>query len=262
MQRYLKLYLYYIKMNVKKMVQYKVDTVVGIFSNLLIQVSSIIFILTIFSNVKEFADWSLYEMVMVYGVFTICKGLNNIFFDNLWIVGKEYIRKGTFDVLLVRPANELFQIVGSKIQFEGIGTLTLGIASLVVALKGVGLSLGIKEFIILLASFFMGTFIIVGINLIFTVSSFWVIRSNNIIWMVYSFSDFAQYPLEMFGIGISFVLTYIIPYGFVGYYPVCVLLGRMPMYYVLYELIITIVTLIVAALLWNFGLKKYESAGN
>lgn len=262
MSKYIKLYFYYIKMNIKKMIQYKTDTVIGIISNLLIQVSSIIFIWTIFLNVKELSNWTLYEIVLFYAVFTICKGLNNIFFDNLWIVGKEFLRKGTFDVLLVRPANELFQIIGSKIQFEGVGTLSLGFASLVFAIKGISISIGIKEILLLLVSFVIGTILIAGINLIFTVSSFWVIKSNNIIWMVYSFSDFAQYPLEMFGLGISFVLTYILPYGFVGYYPVCVILGKLPTYYMIYEVMITMSISIVSIVLWKLGLKKYESVGN
>lgn len=262
MLRYLKLYKFYIKINFKNMAQYRGDMLIGILSNLLIQISSIIFLWTIFSNVKTFADWTFYKMMLVYAVFTVCKGLNNIFFDNLWIVGKEFIRKGIFDVLLVRPANELFQIIGTKFQFDGIGTLSLGVASLVVALKGLNISMGLKEIFIYIFAFFMGTLIIAGINLIFTVSSFWVVRSNNVIWMVYSFADFAQYPLEMFGIAINCLLTFVLPYGFVSYYPVCVLLGKLSPIYLVYEAIVTIVIIIVALRLWKFGLKIYESAGN
>lgn len=108
----MKLYLCMAKMNFNVMKQYKFDMIVGALSTLLMQISSIIFLWTIFDNVKVFAGWTYSEVLLVYGIFTLCRGLNHIFFDNLWIIGKEFIRRGTFDILLVRPANELFQIVG------------------------------------------------------------------------------------------------------------------------------------------------------
>lgn len=249
-------------MNLKILEQYKLDMVIGIFSNLLVQTSSIIFLWTIFANVKTFANWLFNEMLLIYGVFAVCRGLNNIFFDNLWIVGKEFIRRGTFDVLLVRPANELFQMIGPKIQFDGFGTLILGITCLVKAINQLGLSVGLFDVLIFSYILICGTLIIAAVNLIFTVSSFWVIRSNNIIWMVYSFADFAQYPIDIFGGIIKALLTFILPYGFVSFYPMCVMLGKLPLNYLLYELLVVLVIVLIALKLWKFGLKKYESTGN
>ena len=262
MAKYMKLYLCMAKMNFKVMKQYKFDMIVGALSTLLMQISSIIFLWTIFDNVKVFAGWTYSEVLLVYGIFTLCRGLNHIFFDNLWIIGKEFIRRGTFDILLVRPANELFQIVGQKIQIDGVGTFVLGIAVTKVAADGLDLTLTISNVCLWLLIILMGTLIIASINLIFAVSSFWVIRSNNIIWMIFSFADFAQYPLEAFGLGIKFVLTVVIPYGFVSYYPVSCMLGKESFLYIVYELGILFVLVVLALKLWKFGMKKYESAGN
>ena len=108
----------------------------------------------------------------------------------------------------------------------------------------------------------MGTLFIASINLIFAVSSFWVVKSNNIIWMIYSFADFAQYPLEIFGLGIKFILTIVLPYGFVSYYPVSCMLGKESFLYIVYEMVLLVIIVVVALRLWKFGTKKYESAGN
>lgn len=80
--------------------------------------------------------------------------------------------------------------------------------------------------------------------------------------MIFSFADFAQYPLEAFGLGIKFVLTVVIPYGFVSYYPVSCMLGKESFLYIVYELGILFVLVVLALKLWKFGMKKYESAGN
>lgn len=262
MAKYIKLYLCMSKMNFKVMKQYKLDMFIGMFSNLLMQISSIIFLWTIFDNVKVFAGWTYSEVLLVYGIFTLCRGLNHIFFDNLWIIGKEFIRRGTFDILLVRPANELFQIIGQKIQLDGVGTFVLGIAITKVATDGLDLRFSISNICLWFLIILMGTLIIASINLIFAVSSFWVVKSNNIIWMIYSFADFAQYPLEIFGLGIKFILTIVLPYGFVSYYPVSCMLGKESFLYIVYEMVLLVIIVVVALRLWKFGTKKYESAGN
>lgn len=262
MRRYLKIYLYNILLNIKIMKQYKFDMFIGMCSNLLVQVSSIIFLWVIFDNIKSFAGWGYYEALLIYGVFTLCKGLNNIFFDNLWIVGKEFIRKGTFDILMIRPVGELFQIISQKIQFDGFGTLILGIVVTKAAFANLPITLSIGSILLWILIIIMGTIIIALINLILTVSSFWVIKSNNIIWMIYSISDFGQYPLNVFSTAINILLTAVIPYGFVSYYPVSYMLGKMNVNVIFIEAAVVVILLVLGLKLWNFGMKKYESSGN
>ena len=262
MKKYLRLSFCLFKMNMKKIKQYKKDAFIGIISNLLTQVASIVFLWVIFDNIKVFAGWTYYEELLIYGVFSICRGLNNIFFDNLWVVGKEYIRKGTFDMLIVRPANVLFLIIKEKIQLDGVGTLILGVAITCKAINSLKINLTFIMIMYFLLVFILGTLIIAGINLIFTVSSFWVVKSNNIIWIVFSLADFAQYPIEIFGKFLGSVFTFIIPYGFVSYYPVAILQGKYSYIYLLYEIMAVLVIWIVGLCLWKVGIKKYESSGN
>ncbi len=249
-------------MNVKKMIQYKADTLIGIASNFLTQFSAFVFIWAVFGYVERFEKWSYGQILLLYGTFTICRGLNNIFFDNLWIVGKEYIRRGTFDILVTRPANVLFQIIGEKVQLDGFGTLVLGIVTFNYGIRKEGMYISFENLIIWLGIFLMGTLIIAEINLIFTVSSFWVVRSNNIIWMFFSLADFGQYPLDIFGFGIKCMLTCILPYGFVAYYPVCAMLGKISHKILAFELGIVFLFGIISICVWRMGVKKYESTGN
>lgn len=262
MTKYLRLAFCLFQMNVKKLRQYKKDAFIGIISNLMTQVASIVFLWVIFDNINVIAGWNYNEELLIYGVFSICRGLNNMFFDNLWIVGKEYIRKGTFDMLRIRPANTLFLLIVEKFQWDGIGTLVLGIAITVTALTSLKIPFSFVLLFYLLLIFLLGMLIIAGINLIFTVSSFWVVKSNNIIWIVFSLAEFAQYPLEIFGSMLAMVFTFIIPYGFISYYPVAVLLGKSSPIYLLYEFIVVIAVWIVGLGLWKVGVMKYESSGN
>lgn len=260
--RYFRLYKACIKMNLKTMLQYRTDFFVGASSTLLMQISSLVFLWAIFDNINEFAGWSFYQVVFVYGIFSICRGLNHMFFDNLWIIGKEFIRKGSFDILLIRPASTLFQIIAQKFQVDGIGTFVFGIAVSVAGYINLDVSIGFKGFLLIALFAILGTGIIAVINLIFAVSSFWTVRSNNIIWMVFSLADFAQYPLTIYHPVIRFILTYIIPYGFVSYYPISYVLGKGSVYLILSETLVLVALMIAAKILWSIGVRRYESSGN
>lgn len=260
--RYIKLYFLCMKMNLKTMGQYKTDFFIGALSTLLMQISSLIFLWAIFENINTFAGWTFYEVVFVYGIFTVCRGLNHMFFDNLWIIGKEFIRRGTFDILLIRPAGTLFQIIAQKFQVDGIGTFVLGVVVSILGYSHLGISVGIGGGLLIFLFTLLGTGIIAVINLIFSVSSFWTVRSNNIIWMVFSLADFAQYPLTIYHPVIRFILTYIIPYGFVSYYPISFILKKGSVKVVISEIIVLSVLCLIAKVLWSIGKKKYESAGN
>lgn len=260
--KYLKLYYMLVKMNIKVMVQYKADSIIGALSTLLVQVTSVIFIMTIFNNINSFAGWTYYEVMLVYGVFTLCRGLNHVFFDNLWIIGREFIRKGKFDLFLIRPANVLFQVVAQKIQVDGFGTLLIGLIITIASIKHLSIDVNALLVLKLMITAILGTTIIATVNLLVATSSFWVVMSNNIMWCIFSMADFAQYPLVILGKGLRFILTVIVPYGFVSYYPISYLLNKSGPSVLLYELIVVLVFGFIALKTWQFGIKSYESAGN
>lgn len=249
-------------MNIKVIFQYRFDAIIGSISTLLMQISVLIFLDAIFNNVKECGGWNYNEVLLMYGMFTVCRGLNHVFFDNLWIIGREFIRKGTFDIFLVRPANELFLLLSQKVQPDGLGTLILGIVIFNKALGNLKLKVTLPNVLVFIFIFIMGTCIIATINWIFSVSSFWVVKSHNIIWTVFSVADFAQYPLEIFSPAIRFILTKFIPYGFVSYYPACYLLGKASSIVLIQELGVLLALAVIGHCLWKIGLKRYESSGN
>ena len=76
-----------------------------------------------------------------------------------------------------------------------------------------------------------------------------------------------MYPISMYPESMQFILTYLIPIGWVSYYPVSSLLeidkglpGGMTTAFI--TLAIGLVMMFLAGAYFNSGLKKYESAGN
>ena len=72
----------------------------------------------------------------------------------------------------------------------------------------------------------------------------------------------AQYPIGIFKKGFVFVFTYIIPYGFVNYYPLLYLLDKQTNKLFIFSPLITILYLIPSIIIFYKGIKRYSSVGS
>ena len=71
---------------------------------------------------------------------------------------------------------------------------------------------------------------------------------------------FTQYPISIYSGIIKLLITVILPFAFVAYYPTASYLGFTS--YVLWlSPIIAVILWIIAIKLWNLALKKYRSTG-
>jgi ABC-2 type transport system permease protein len=72
----------------------------------------------------------------------------------------------------------------------------------------------------------------------------------------------AQYPIGIFKKGFFIFFTFVIPFGFVNYYPLLYLLGREtnPIYIICP--LVTLLFLIPCLLVFKLGTKKYASTGS
>ena len=108
-----------------------------------------------------------------------------------------------------------------------------------------------------------GTFIYTAVKLFFASIAFWTKVSGAILFMNYSLSDFAKYPMTAYSKTIRILLTFVIPFAFVAYYPAGLFVGKIN-----YALAVggtfaaAVVSFSIAYLTWYMGIKAYESAGN
>ena len=161
---------------------------------------------------------------------------------------------------MLRPVHPLLSIIGASKEFTSIGYFGLGLALTMIML--IKLAIPITFILILKIVFFsiVGAAIIGAINTIFSISSFWTYRSNEVIWSFYRTYTFAQYPIDIYNKFIKILITCILPFAFVAYYPTMSYLG-MNSYMIYVSPVIAIVLWIIAVKVWNRALNKYRSTG-
>ena len=94
----------------------------------------------------------------------------------------------------------------------------------------------------------------------FSISSFWTYRSNEVIWSFYRMYTFTEYPINIYNSFIKILITFVLPFAFVAYYPTMDYLG-LNHYMIYLSPVVSIVLWIIAIKLWNLALNKYRSTG-
>ena len=74
---------------------------------------------------------------------------------------------------------------------------------------------------------------------------------------------FVRYPLEIYNPVIIFFLTFVVPLGFINYYPAEIFLGKaLYLQFALLAPVIGVISLVISYSFWKFGLKNYASTGS
>lgn len=265
LKRYLRLYRALISQFFKMVLQSKVDFLMGLFGFFFTQVAGLLFLYLVFEQIPDLQGWSLGQLIFIYGFAQIPRGIDHLFTDNIWLVAWRLVINGDFDRYLLRPMNVFFQIIAEKLQPDALGELLVGIVLVVYsAVRGV-VAVDAVHIVLFTVSIFAGALIYTSIKLLFASIAFWTKQSGPFLQLAYELSNFAKYPTEIYHKLLRFVITWIIPFGFVAYLPACYFLGVGAGNHIAVigiECLIAVAFWCIAYAVFKKGLRSYESAGN
>ncbi|MBV8721981.1 MAG: ABC-2 family transporter protein, partial [Candidatus Eremiobacteraeota bacterium] len=99
--------------------------------------------------------------------------------------------------------------------------------------------------------------------------SFWFIRVDTLRWVVMSLEqDFTRYPISIYTRGVRIVLTYVLPFAFMNYFPATFFLQKSDSGMHLNPQVglltpaIGLAWLAVSYAFWRVGLRHYQGTGS
>ena len=262
MTRYIDLYWLFLIQRLKTLMEYRASFILGAFSTIVWQGSSIAAVWVVMQKVPNLNGWSYNEVLLVYGFVTLTKSINHMFADNLWTIGRVYIRTGGFDRFLVRPIDPLFHLLADRFCQDGVGNFIVGVALVAKTSIDLGIEWTFLKLLMLVVAVISGGFIFIALNLISCVSAFWIVDSVPITRLIFDNHLFAQYPLSIYPRAISILLTWVIPYGFASFYPASYLLGKEIGNIAWFAPLIAAFLMFIGYRFWQFGLKYYSGTGS
>ena len=206
------------------------------------------------------------EMAFLYSLLILSQGLVASIFSGL-IDFSTQVRDGNYDRTLVRPLSPLVQVIMNGFEISGIAHIILGIASFLVANSFLNIRWGFENGLIFILVVLGGSLILAGIRIIIAAIAFWAVNNSSLVHLfVYSSREFLLYPLNIYSGGVRLLLTFLIPLGFINFYPAHYFLGKSTgnlfhPYFIFATFPIGLFIYGVSLIIWRYGQDAYESAG-
>lgn len=257
-----KLYKEYLSIILKSRMEYKASFFMystGIFLSSFSVFMGIFFMFQRFTNVKGFV---YSEVLLCYGIFLMGYTLSEMFargfdaFPNL-------VRGGEFDRILLRPRNIVFQVLVSRFEYGRVGRLLQAAVMLVYGIHKSGIRwTGMKVLAVGLMIFggmclFSAVFVLCASFSFFTLEGLEFINvfTNGAV-------EYGKYPFEVYGKRMLQIVTFVIPYALVQYYPLLYLLDRDTNTAYVFFPLLALWFMIPAYGMWRYGVRRYQSSGS
>lgn len=258
----IKLYLHYVGINVRCAMQYKVSFFLMVLGQFFVSFSVFLGLYFMFQRFHSVKGYTYNEVLICFGIFLMEFSLAEMTargFDSF----SSMVRTGSFDQVLVRPRNEVLQVLGSKFELTRIGRMLQAIIMFCYAIPKSGITWTFPKVLTVLFMLIGGTALFSGIFMIYAGICFFTLEGLEFMNV---FTDGARehgkYPIDVYGKKMLLFGTFFVPYALVQYYPLTYLIGRTdnPLYMLLP--LLAILFLIPAYLFWRFGVRHYCSSGS
>lgn len=254
----------FMKMNLKKTSEYRLDFFIGVFAIFLTNAVSVVLFWVIFQNIDTINGWGFNDMIFLLGIYYLAFGIWHVFLHGASPHRIErYIVNGEFDMLLLRPYNTLKLLLMGSLDDDGLGDLAAGLLIFGYAANAVMFEWTLLSTAFILMTVAGAVLVIFSMMLIFTSVGFWIVKSSFLSDLFWPIMRLVEFPLDIYNPAIRFVLTFVLPLGFMNYYPVQFFLGKTDAFYMpVLSFAIGLLMLAVSYRFWRIGIRNYTSTGS
>jgi viologen exporter family transport system permease protein len=263
----LRLYAKLVGARMRSQMQYRVSFALSCVSSAMATFIEFGAIVVLFSRVPRIAGWTLWEVALLYA-------LAETTFSTAEIVGSALddfqlrISQGTFDRVLTRPLGTFFQVIAEDLALRRLGRVVQGIFVLALALSNLSVRWTPDKLLVLVVAFASGVVIFFSIFVLAAVFCFWTVEGKEATHVFsYGGVTLVDYPLDVYSDWLRRFATFVLPIGFVSYYPALYLLDRpdplgLPDWMRVLSPLAAGALAGVAYLGWRTGVRHYQSTGS
>ena len=258
----MRLYLKYAGIILRSQMQYQASFIMTAFGQFLVSFSTFLGMYFMFSRFNSVDGFTYSEVLLCFSIILTAFSLAECFvrgFDTF----SGIISNGEFDRIMVRPRNEIFQVLASRIEFSRIGRLLQAIAVFVYVIPTIGIAWSLDKIVTVIFMLVGGFLMFSGLFLVYAALCFFTIEGLE---FVNIFTDggreFGKYPFSIYGEGVLKFFTYVIPLALFQYYPFLYLIGRTNNVLYMMLPLSGIVFLILCYIFWRGGVRHYKSTGS
>lgn len=219
------------------------------------------------AGIDSIAGWPREAILFIYGFSIVSFGLYETWGTGLYRFGDAYLIEGRLDQLLLRPVAPLLQVLMNGFNLSCVPDVLLGGTLMAWAGSRLGGGWGVADAAALALLAACGGIILLSVFLALTSLHFWFEDRFGIQPPVYNCVVFGRYPIEVFHPAIRFLLRFVIPFAFIGYYPAGIFVAGGRWDAATYRLawmtpLVALLCALAAGALWRAGIRRYHSTGS
>lgn len=261
-KRSIHLYLHFVSMNIRSMMQYKVSLFLGAMGQFLVSFATLLGIYFMFQRFSRMKGFSYQEVVLCYSVVLLSFSTAEMYargFDSF----SGMVRTGAFDRVLVRPRGAVLQVLGSKFELTRFGRFFQAVVMFVYGVATVEIGWSPVKILTLVFMLCGGTVLFTGLFMIYAALCFFTLEGLEFMNVLTDGAkEYGKYPIGVYGKKMLLFTTFVVPYALVQYYPLLYLLGRSECVWYSLLPLAACLFLVPCYGLWRFGVRHYQSSGS
>ena len=265
--RIIKLILRFYETALKRLFEFRFVTVMDILTLIMAYASGYLATWILLTKFHSIQGWTLYEVILLFNINMVAHGLGSFSFRWPMLDMERMTRQGDFDMALIRPMNPLVYTLLGRPTFAYFGNYILGAIVFVLCFTHLAIHITILKVAFLLLAILGASLIHSAIYLSVGALSFWVVKTGAVFSMINSLNNFTDYPITIYGKVIQVLLTFLVPFAFINFYPAYNFLDKQGG--LLFSPVIQYGTPLVGMVffflayrLWKLGVKNYKSTGS
>ena len=180
---------------------HRVDSIISVFSILIVQLASFVALWAITRAVGNIGGWGFFDLMLIYSIFVIISALNQSFFDGVWNVGW-YVRwGGGMDIMMIRPKPIFVQLICNRMDLGALVLCAAGIALLCYSIAMLSITVYFATILLIILFIVCGVTISTSLYLISNSANFWLVNGSDISATVQLVQEFARYPMGVYKAG-------------------------------------------------------------
>ena len=266
MKNFFCIYKLYIKTFFKARMEYKISFFLSLLANFYCYFMTYISYWVLVMGTGNVDGWNFSDLSILYSLSLLTYAISGtLIWYSIYHI-EDLIVTGQLDIMMLRPQGIFKQLIFQRFGDTFLGQIAVTVIFIINAFiernDGVG-----GGMIYLFLAIIGGIFFQMGFLLFIGGLSFWTMRSQALVDIIYyDIREMTKYPISIYPNFIKVILTFVIPWAFVNYYPAIIITNKIHTYE---EVIlgygapfIGVLVFVLAIFFFKVSLRRYTSAGS
>lgn len=261
LRKYLSIYRAFFRASFVADLEYRLNFVVLVIGEFIWYSTQLILFEVLYRHTDIIGDWNVHQMRVFVFLVLFVDSIYMILWDPNFSIFTDNVRKGTLDLLLMKPVNSMFMLSSQRLSISHIPCFFITFGGLIWALNQLPEFNWLKLFWLILlvpaglSVIFCGRFALNSTSIIFT-------RADFLQYVWYSLFRLGLRPDAIYSGLLRIILIFILPFAMVASIPARILLEPTQAWMLLWAMVLPFICFYLLKRYWNFCLRYYSSASS